>query len=185
MNVLIASATGLYLCPEQEWTLCKRWVAKSWTLWIQFHPKCLFLGLDLCLWCKDLVFPPPPPPKKKKTTLVELFRDIWFIRSHYFYRCISFFYNFAHKCFFLPVVSNVSSRVPNLTCSCLWQRVKKTWKDGCLCWRLLQKEKPYQKLSSIWRSRRKQSCARSQDQSVQRRERVLYLVSIGQKESDE
>ena len=29
VNVLIASATGLYLCPEQEWTLCKRWVAKS------------------------------------------------------------------------------------------------------------------------------------------------------------
>ena len=29
VNVLIALATGLYLCPEQEWTLCKRWVAES------------------------------------------------------------------------------------------------------------------------------------------------------------
>ena len=81
MNLLIASATGLYLCPEQEWTLCKRWVAKSWTLWIQFHPKCLFLGLDLCLWCKDLV--PPPLLQKKKKRKSKLFwsLEVWMLKN--------------------------------------------------------------------------------------------------------
>ena len=81
MNVLIASATGLYLCPEQEWTLCKRWVARAEPYGFSFTQNVSSLVLTCA--CDAKTWFPPPPPKKKKKRKSKLFwsLEVWMVKN--------------------------------------------------------------------------------------------------------
>ena len=82
VSVLIVLATGLSLCTEQRVDFVQEMV--DWSVKAdhpqrsQFHPKNLFLSLNL--WCKDLV--PQKKRKRKSSECVDCFSH-WTVFMHW------------------------------------------------------------------------------------------------------